>query len=646
MHHSEIVFHSTVKPFTGDGDVHELPTFLLELEGRFEQGNIRTDPEKISLLILHLGGRAARWFVKYRREYDVKMMTYEEVVGHLRNRFGQDSNAMVILARLMEVSQNGTLAEYNDEFCSLLCKLPAEWVPPDHMLVALYWRGLKPRYSIAILQAEAMDLSDAMRITAMNSTLNKDELYGDSPRLQNPRDMGWSPVGLEEDTFEELPLWIQERYLDTVKDDLPSYEFNNCSVEHAIEFKEHSEEPRARAYKLKCRLEKVAVELIQDLLDKGFIVPSKSTCTSQLTLVKEKDATYHIAIDYRRVNNITVKDPFPLPTVESLLARVGTAGHFTILNLHNGQFQIPLREEDRYKTAFITTMGTFEFTVMPEGLLNGPNTFAKYMADVVGDLPFVFVYMGDVLIFSDTEEEHWTHIDAVLSRLAEKKLVSRRSDSHFNQEEFEYLGYVISRNSIEPARDRIESINHYPKPKCVKDAQRFLSMINYYRRFIPNFAMLVKPILQYACRKTIWWEDQEKAFDKVKRLLRTGPVLVPYKEGASYRLTTEASKNGVAAVLEEVAGNDTVGVVGYFSKLLKGAQRHYPEGELELLAIVEALRHFRYILQKIPFTLRADHINLALLQDQSGPVRRISAWFEELSEYDFTLEYYLEQSAS
>lgn len=449
-----------------------------------------------------------------------------------------------------------------------------------------------------------------------------------------------SEIGAD-DRFEKLPGWLQEKYISTVRNDLPPKNFQEKSrVNHEIDIKPDARLPRRQPYQTTPKLEQEINKIVADLLEKKFIVPSKSPCSSPVVLVRKKDNTYRLCVDYRALNSVTVKDPFPLPRIDNLLAKIGSSTIFTTLDLHSGYHQIPMKESDRFKTAFVTPNGKYEYTVMPFGLVNAPSTFARYMADLFRDLPFVCVYLDDILVHSATVDEHWKHLDIVLQRLQKEKLIVKKKKCNFAAQSVEFLGYTISKNKIQPLISKCAAIDNFPTPKTVKDAQRFLGMINYYRRFIPRCSHIQQPIQDFIHGKVKWSNEQDDSFALLKSHLTSNPILVSFKPNGRYRLTTDASKIGLGAVLEEIdEQGKLVGVVGYFSKTLQGAQKNYSAGDLELLAIVEALSHFKYMLHGLKFTLRTDHINLLTAQNNKEPSRRVTKWLNELSEFDFKLEY-------
>ncbi|SSD61661.1 related to Transposon Ty3-G Gag-Pol polyprotein [Saccharomycodes ludwigii] len=441
-------------------------------------------------------------------------------------------------------------------------------------------------------------------------------------------------------TFELLPKSLRLKYKSTVSNELCPSKIQDRKVEHEIVLAPDGRLPRISPYRLTPKNESIVNDLINDLLEKNFITPSKSPCSSPIVLVKKKDNSYRMCVDYRKLNAITVKDPFPLPRIDSLLSRIGKATIFSTLDLHSGYHQIPVRSEDQYKTAFVTPTAKYEYKVMPFGLVNAPSTFARYMAELFRDLVFVGVYLDDILVFSKSKEEHLNHLDVVLDRLKSEGLIAKLKKCHFLQSSVEFLGYQISAGKIEPLQGKTDAICAFPTPRSVKEAQRFLGMVNYYRRFIKGCSIIARPINTFISGEATWGVTQDKALKSLKRALQEQPVLIPFDVTASYRLTTDACKYGVGAVLEELDENkNPVGTVSYFSKSLQGAQQRYPAGELELLGIISALEHFKYLLHGKRFVLRTDHISLLSLKTTKEPGTRIARWLDTLSEYDFELQY-------
>ena len=441
-----------------------------------------------------------------------------------------------------------------------------------------------------------------------------------------------------DDSFAKLPVSIRRKFKDTVTDEL-SPQSGTKTYTHDIELKEGAKPPRLHPYRLTPKLEKACREIIDGLLKNGFIVESKSPVSSPMLLVKKKDGTYRLVVDYRELNKATIKDPFPLPRIDDLMAKIGDCSIFTTLDLHSGYHQIPLAEDSEELTAFSTPFGHYHYKVMPFGLCNAPATFSRYMNRLFGDMPHVFVYLDDILIASKDRQTHLQDLDRVLSVLQKEGLVCKKSKCHFMKDSVEFLGHRLSAKGFSVLQDKVRAVQELPTPKDVKACQSFLGLINYYRSFIPRCSALAKPLTEFISGKCEWGSKQDQAVATLKKKLTTAPVLIPFEPGQKYRLTTDASTVALGAVLERLDGNKVKGVVGYFSKSVNPTQARYPIGEIELLAIIEALSHFRYYLHGNHFILRTDHISLLSLRNKKEPSKRLARWLDFLAEYDFTLEY-------
>lgn len=462
------------------------------------------------------------------------------------------------------------------------------------------------------------------------------DLYGAS--IENVYLITQTPT-TSSDSFTLLPSSLQKDFASTVTNELPAHA-GETSFTHEITLKEGKKPPRLLPYRLTPKLETECKALIQDLLNKGFIVNSKSPVSSPVLLVKKKDSTYRLVIDYRELNKITIKDPYPLPRIDDLMAKIGDCSIFTTLDLHSGYHQIPLSPDSQPLTGFSTPFGHYEYKVMPFGLCNAPATFCRYMNQLLSDLPHVFVYLDDILIASKDKESHYTHLRKVLQRLKDEGLVCKRKKCHFMQPSVEFLGYTIDSNGFSVQKDKVKAIKEFPMPTTIKKCQSFMGLVNFYRSFIPNCSSIAKPLFNFISNKADWGNDQIKAVNILKEKLCTAPTLVPFVSGAKYRLTTDASFTALGSVLERLDNdNKLIGVIGYFSKSINKTQQNYPIGELELFAIIESLKHFRYYLHGHHFILRTDHSSLLSLRNKTEPSTRIARWLDTLAEYDFSLEH-------
>ena len=439
-------------------------------------------------------------------------------------------------------------------------------------------------------------------------------------------------------TTDNLPPELAEEFKEIFKE--PS-KFSKKPIEHVIDLQPHTKAHHARPYRLTPKETKELRLLIDDLLKKKFIDPSTSPFASPVLLVRKPDGTYRLVIDYRILNSHTVKENFPIPVIEDLLAKIGKAQWFSTLDLMSGYYQISVRKEDRPKTAFVTPFGKYQFNVMPFGLTNAPSTFCRYMSTVLGDLDFVAVYLDDILIFSKTREEHYNHVRTVLRKLQEAQLIVKRPKCHFFKNKVTFLGHILDGVGIRPRDVKIKAIMEFPEPSTKKQAMSFLGMVNFYRKFIDHCSTKAHPINEFISKEDVnWGEAQHKAFIQLKEALANPPLLVRPHDDGLYRLTTDASKLGYGAVLEELDTNGKViGVVGYFSKSLLKSHHNYTASDLELQAIVSALSFFRYILHGRHFILRTDHSALLTLTSKKQPIGRIARQLDMLADYDFTIEH-------
>jgi hypothetical protein len=268
---------------------------------------------------------------------------------------------------------------------------------------------------------------------------------------------------------------------------------------------------------------------LQDLLEKGFIRPSSSPWGCPAIFFKKKDQTLWMCVDYRPLNEVTIKNKYPLPRIDILFDQLIRARVFSKIELRAGYHQICIRPEDIPKTAFTTRYGLFEYLVMSFGLTNAPAHFTYLMYSVfMPELDkFVVVFIDDILIYSKNEEEHARHLRIVLTRLREHQLYAKFSKCAFWLEEIQFLGHVLSANGIAVDPSKVKDILEWKPPTTVHQVRSFLGLAGYYRRFIPDFSNLVKPITSLLKNDTkfIWSSRCNEAFEQLKALLTTAPVL-------------------------------------------------------------------------------------------------------------------------
>ena len=356
--------------------------------------------------------------------------------------------------------------------------------------------------------------------------------------------------------------------------------------------------------------------------------------------IPKKDGKWRLCIDYRALNKITVKNRYPLPKVEELMDRLHGARYFTKLDLSSGYHQIRVKEADIHKTAFVSRYGLFEYTVMPFGLCNAPATFQRIMNHLLRDGldEFVLVFLDDILIYSRTKEEHLQHIRAVLKKLQDEKFYGRLKKCDFFKTEVEYLGFDVGADGIKPSLSKIKAVLEWPTPKSVTDVRSFLGLANFYRKFVRWFSEIAAPMtnLTKKDRQFTWTNQEENAFNGLKKALVTAPVLKLPDFEREFTVTTDASEVSVGAILQQNFG-EGLQPICYESKKLNPAESRYGAYERELLGIIWAVGKWRHYLSGRHFIVQTDHDSLKHLPNQPASNRRMWKWIQVLQGYDCDL---------
>lgn len=398
------------------------------------------------------------------------------------------------------------------------------------------------------------------------------------------------------------------------------------------------------------RLNPAHMELLRTTLDTlladGRIEPSTSPYGAPVFFVGKKDGTARMVIDYRALNKITKKNKYPIPRIDDLMDSLGGASCFSSLDLISGYHQIPVSPADRFKTAFRTRFGSYEFNVLPFGLTNAPSNFMALMETVLRPYlyKFALVYLDDILIYSKTPEEHVLHLQQVLDALRKAKLYAKLSKCSFFQSSISWLGHVISGSGISLDPIKVAAVAAWTAPRTVKQLQSFLGFANFYRRFIAGFGQLAAPLtdlLTGAPKGTTplqWTTVHQTTFEDLKKALTTAPLLQPYDPQLPIRVTTDASDTGIGAELSQLHDKQWL-PVAYLSRRHSSAERNYTTHDKELLAVVRALRAWDHYLGGRHFTVLTDHRPLRFLRTQPNLGARQQRWLEELEKYDYTIEY-------
>ena len=394
---------------------------------------------------------------------------------------------------------------------------------------------------------------------------------------------------------------------------------------------------------------------IQEMLDLGAIRPSNSPWASAIVLVRKKDGRLRFCIDLRRLNNRTVKDAYSLPRIESILDSLGGAQIFTTLDLKAGYWQVEMAEECKAYTAFTCgPLGFYECDTMPFGAINAPATFQRLMHDCLGDLNmnWCIVYLDDIIIFSDTKEEHFKRLEAVFQKLMAAGLKLKPTKCFFFRDEIEYLGHVVSGKGISTNPKKIEAVTKWPTPKTVYDVRSFLGFVGYYRRFIKNFSKITKPIREVitglenqskrAAKKThIEWTDiADSAFETLKTMCVNTPILAYPDYQLPFTLHTDSSTDGLGAVLYQKQ-NGKQRVIAYASRSVSKAESNYPAHKLEFLALKWAVceKFHEYLYGTKPFEVFTDNNPLTYVLTSAKLDACGQRWVAKLANYNFSIKY-------
>jgi hypothetical protein len=362
----------------------------------------------------------------------------------------------------------------------------------------------------------------------------------------------------------------------------------------------------------------------------------------QLFLLKKKDGTRRLCIDYRALNKITIKNKYPIPRIDDLMDQLKGATIFSKIDLRSGYHQVRIHPEDVQKTAFRTRYGHYEYLVMPFGLTNAPATFMNVMNEVLKPLLdiCVIVYIDDILVYSKNVEEHEKHLRQVLEILRKNKLYGKLSKCEFFKEHVEFLGHQISSKGIAVESKKIQAIRDWPKPATLHDLMSFLGLCNYYRRFVKGYSNIATPLtnLLKKDKEFKWTEEADKAFQDLKEHMSKTPVLHIPDYKLPFVVTTDASNFAVGAVISQDFGNG-LQPVAFESRKMSPAEQNYAAHEKELLAIVHALKTWRVYLEGKHFIVQTDHASLRYLQTQPSLSQRQARWLELLQEFDFEIKY-------
>ncbi|WVZ88993.1 hypothetical protein U9M48_035458 [Paspalum notatum var. saurae] len=419
-------------------------------------------------------------------------------------------------------------------------------------------------------------------------------------------------------------------YPDAFPDELPGMPPDK-DIEFLIEFLPGTAPKAMRQYRMAPIEHEEVKKNIDELLAKGYIHPSSSPWAFPVLLVEKKDTDVkRMCVDYRALNKVTIKNKYPLPRIDDLFDQLQGACVFSKIDLRSGYHQLKIRPSDISKIAFTTKYGLYEYTVMSFGLTNAPGYFMQLMNSVFMDYldKFVVVFIDNILIYSKTEAEHEEHLRLVLQRSREHKLHAKFSKCEFWIDEVRFLGHVVSKGGIAVDPSKVSTVTNWKVPKIPKEVRGFLGLAGYYRRFIENFSRIAKPMTSLLEKDVEfkWTNAQQAAFDELKKRLTIAPVLTLPDQQKKFIVYCDASRDGK--------------VIAYASRQLRKHELNYPTHDLELAAVVHALKIWRHYLYGQHCEIYTDHKSLKYIFTQNELNMRQRRWLELIKDYDMEIHYH------
>ncbi|XP_018316620.1 uncharacterized protein [Mycetomoellerius zeteki] len=447
-----------------------------------------------------------------------------------------------------------------------------------------------------------------------------------------------APLDIETDFGIETTNKVQELLVEVEKTPVNVID-DNYSVKVCLKDHTHfTYAPRRFAYSERLEIRKI----IQDLLDRGIIRKSTSPYCARVVPVRKKDGRMRLCVDLRPLNERVLKQHFPFPVIEDCIALLGDKKVFSLLDLRNGFHQIQVDEDHAKYFSFGTPDGQYEYVRLPFGFCESPAEFQKRIVNILQsfiDEDKVIVYIDDIMIASKSIDENLSTLKEVLLTLKSYNFELNLAKCKFLKRKIEYLGYIVSHNSISIGARHVKAIEEFPRPRNVKEVQRFLGLMNFFRKFIKDFAVKSKPLRNLTRKAVVFNFDSDcaEAFEKMKKELTSRPILSIYNPHAETQLHTDASRNGLGAILFQKQASGEMKPIAYFSQALNQAERNYHSFELEMLAIVRSIERFHIYLHGILFTVITDCNALVHAVNKVSLNPRIARWTLSLQNYNFKL---------
>ena len=442
---------------------------------------------------------------------------------------------------------------------------------------------------------------------------------------------------LEPSQQEELKQLIHE--YEHLFPDIPTRTdkiYHDVIVEDSKPIKQHP-------YRMNPLKQKYLQDEVKYLLENDFIEPSQSNYSSPCILVPKSNGTYRMCTDYRKVNSVTKTDSFPIPRIDDCVDKVGNSKYVTKFDLLKGFWQVPLTDRAKEVSAFATPNGLYQYKVMPFGMKNSPATFQRLVNNVICRLDGCDAYIDDVIIYSDSWSNHLQRIRKFFDRLIKAKLTVNLAKTEFCHATVTFLGHLVGQGQVKPLEAKVNAISEFPVPKCKRQLMRFLGMAGYYRKFCKNFSGIAEPLTNLLKKSTKfkWNVKCQDAFDRLKAILKSAPVLLAPDFDKCFKLAVDASDVGIGAVLLQEDNNGIDHPVCYFSKKFNKHQKNYSTIEKECLALILAIQQFEVYLTSStsPIVVFSNHNPLSFLHKLKNKNQRLLRWSLLLQEFNLDIRH-------
>ncbi|XP_063627002.1 uncharacterized protein LOC134798550 [Cydia splendana] len=503
-----------------------------------------------------------------------------------------------------------------------------------------HWVRVMPMASTIIIGMDILRKM-GMKITWSDSQDGRDSHTDDAQAMTLEGTPTSPPGGLPPHITDKQKQQL-EKLLESEFEQCDNSPKGNTWVQHKIKMK-HNEPIKQKYYPRNPSQQQIIDQQVKDMLEQGIIEKSDSPYSSPVVLVKKENGQYRFCIDFRKINEASEKDAYPIPQIDDTLEKLRNAQYFSKFDLKNGYWNVSLEESSRPLTAFtVPGRGLFHFKVMPFGLHSSGATFQRLLDQVISPElePHAYVYLDDIIVCSTTFEDHLAHLKEIFHRIRQAGLQINKNKCEFAKPEIEYLGHTVTREGIKMNEAKIRAIVSLQPPKTVKAVRTLIGMTSWYRKFIPNYATITAPLVKLLKKgeKYLWNTEQQEALEKIKTILTTDPILARADFSKRFTIQTDASDVDLGAILTQEHEGLTK-VVMYASRSLTPPETRYSTTEKECLAVIWGIRKMRAFIEGYHFTIITDHQALKWLNTLKNPSGRLARWALELQQYQFDIIY-------